>query len=188
MRAVQLIAATLALVLLSGLARADDTVTRAAYTVNPGDILSISVWKEPDLERPVLVRPDGVFSFPLAGEIQAEGQTVDQVRALLTERLERYIPDPVVTVSVTEIRGNKIYVIGQVARPGEFLVNPNVDVMQALAMAGGGTPFAQTDDIRILRRVGDDQIAIGFRYGDILRGRSLEQNIMLKAGDTVVVP
>jgi len=188
MRAVQLIAAALAVVLLTGPARADDIATRAAYTINPGDVLAISVWKEPDLERPVLVRPDGVFSFPLAGEIQAEGRTVDQVRTLVTERLERYIPDPVVTVSVTEIRGNKIYVIGQVTRPGEFLVNPNVDVMQALAMAGGTTPFAQTDNIRILRRNGGTQNAIGFRYSDIVRGRSLEQNIMLKAGDTVVVP
>lgn len=188
MRAVQLIVATLALVLTTSAVRADDAIARAAYTVNPGDVLAVSVWKEPDLERPVLVRPDGGFSFPLAGEIQAEGQTVDQVRALLTERLQRYIPDPVVTVSVTEIRGNKIYVIGQVARPGEFLVNPNVDVMQALAMAGGGTPFAQTNNIRILRRTTSGQTAIEFRYDDILRGRSLEQNIMLKAGDTVVVP
>jgi len=181
------LAAALLALLAATSAPAEDAA-RAAYMVNPGDVLAISVWKEPDLERSVLVRPDGAFTFPLAGQIDATGMSIQQVQDTLTERLERFIPDPVVTVAVVEIRGNKIYVIGQVARPGEFLVNPNVDVMQALSMAGGTTPFASLDNIRILRRESGVQQAIPFRYGDVVRGRSLEQNIMLRAGDTVVVP
>ena len=163
-------------------------LARAPYLVNAGDILSINVWKEADLERQVLVRPDGEFSFPLAGQIQAEGKSIAEIQALLTERLTRYIPDPVVTVATLEIRGNKVYVLGQVARPGEFQVNPNVDVMQALSMAGGTTPFAQLDDIRILRREGAVLSAIPFKYGEVAKGKRLQQNVMLRAGDVVVVP
>ena len=161
----------------------------AAYTVKPGDVLSIQVWKEPDLQGPVLVRPDGAFSFPLAGQIDARGKTVPELQKIITERLKKYISDPVVTVSVQEVRGNKVYVIGQVNKPGEFIVNPRVDVMQALSMAGGTTAFAALGDIMILRRVdGQQQQALPFRYTDVIRGRNLQQNIMLQAGDVVVVP
>jgi polysaccharide biosynthesis/export protein len=161
----------------------------SSYTVKPGDILSISVWKEPDLQGPVLVRPDGQFSFPLAGQLDARGKTVQELQQTVTERLKKFISDPVVTVSVQEIKGNKVYVIGQVQKPGEFVVNPRVDVMQALSMAGGTTPFAALGDIIILRRndAGQQQ-AMPFRYTDVARGRSLDQNITLQAGDVVVVP
>jgi polysaccharide export outer membrane protein len=158
------------------------------YTVNPGDVLAISVWKEVDLQAEVLVRPDGFFTFPLAGDVQAYGKTVDQIRVSLTEKLARYIPDSVVTVSTLQINGNRVYVIGQVNRPGDFLVNPRVDVMQALALAGGMTPFADRNDITILRRKGHVRMAIPFRYGDLERGKRLEQNIILQPGDLVVVP
>ena len=158
------------------------------YTVNPGDILSISVWKEDDLQSEVLVRPDGFFSFPLAGEIEATGKTIDEIRMDITEKLERYISDTVVTISATQIGGNKVFVIGQVNRPGDFLVNPRVDVMQALAMAGGMTPFADRNDITILRRKGHVRMAIPFRYSDLEKGKRLEQNIILQPGDVVVVP
>ena len=160
-----------------------------AYMVQPGDLLEISVWREEDLQRQVLVRPDGAFSFPLAGDIVATGKTVPELREEIASKLETYIPDLVVTVTVTEIRGNKIYVIGQVNDPGEFIVNPRVDVMQALSMAGGTTAFAALDDIMILRRDGSGrQQAIPFEYKDVERGRSLEQNIVLSSGDVVVVP
>jgi polysaccharide export outer membrane protein len=158
------------------------------YTVNPGDILLISVWKEDDLQGEVLVRPDGYFSFPLAGEVEATGKTVDEIRRDITEQLQRYIPDIVVTVSAQQIGGNKVYVIGQVNRPGDFLVNPRVDVMQALALAGGMTPFADVNDITILRRKGHVRMAIPFRYRDLERGKRLEQNVILQPGDVVVVP
>ncbi len=132
--------------------------------------------------------PDGAISFPLSGEINSRNKTVEQLRIELTGRLSRYIPDLVVTVSVLEINGNKVFVIGQVNNPGEFVVNPRVDVMQALSMAGGITPFADIKNIRILRRTGTGQIALEFRYDDVIRGRRLEQNIVLESGDVVVVP
>jgi polysaccharide export outer membrane protein len=159
-----------------------------AYTVKPGDVLSISVWKEPDLQGPVLVRPDGSFSFPLAGQIDARGKTVGELQQLVSDKLRKFISDPVVTVSIQEVKGNKVYVLGQVNKPGEFIVNPRVDVMQALSMAGGTTPFASLGEIVILRRSDSGQQALPFRYADVARGRNLQQNIMLQAGDVVVVP
>jgi len=161
---------------------------RPPYTVNPGDILSVSVWKEEDLTRMVIIRPDGAFSFPLAGEIKAEGQSIPQIQALLTERLERYIPEPVVTIATERVEGHNIYVIGQVQRPGKFNVSATVDVTQALSIAGGTTTFAKLDDIKILRRNNGILIAIPFDYGDIEKGKRLEQNIVLQPGDVVVVP
>ena len=158
------------------------------YKINPGDILSVSVWREEDLKSDVLIRPDGKFSFPLAGDINAKGKSLEQIRELLTKKLSRFIPDIVVSVSVVAINGNKVYVIGQVNRPGEIIANPNIDVVQALSIAGGTDPFAQLNDISILRRTENGLISIPFRYGDIEKGKRLEQNIILKAGDVVVVP
>ena len=179
----------IAVALLVAMAISGETAAQeAGYTVKPGDGLEISVWKEPDLQGPVLVTPDGSFSFPLVGQIDARGKTVTELQQVITERLGKYISDPVVTVSVREIRGNKVYVIGQVNRPGEFIVNPRVDVMQALSMAGGTTAFASLDDIRILRRDGAKQASLEFDYNAVARGKALEQNIELKAGDIVVVP
>jgi polysaccharide export outer membrane protein len=160
----------------------------ATYTVKPGDTLLVSVWKEPDLQGPVLVRPDGMFSFPLAGQLDARNKSVAELQQELTTKLKKYISDPVVTVSIQEIKGNKVYVIGQVQKPGDFVVNPRVDVMQALSMAGGATPFAALGDIMILRRTDAGQQALPFKYTDVIRGRNLQQNIMLQAGDVVVVP
>lgn len=153
-----------------------------------GDVLQVSVWKEPDLQMEVLVRPDGGFSFPLAGELAAQGKSVATLRAELTKRLARYLPDPVVTVSVKQILGNKIYVLGQVENPGEFVSNRPVDVMQALSMAGGTTVYAALNQIKILRRQEGDQISIPFRYKDVVQGQKLDQNIILRSGDIVVVP
>jgi polysaccharide biosynthesis/export protein len=158
------------------------------YTVKPGDMLSISVWKEPDLQKETLVRPDGGFSFPLVGEVDAKGKTVADLTKTLSQRLTKYISDPVVTVSVQEIKGNKVYVIGQVNRPGEFIMNPSVDVMQALSMAGGTTPFAALGDIVVLRRTPAGKQSLPFRYNDVVKGRRMDQNIDLQAGDVVVVP
>lgn len=159
-----------------------------AYAVLPGDVLQVSVWKEPDLQMQVLVRPDSAFSFPLAGDISTKGLSVVELQAELEKRLSRYLSNPVVTVSVSQVLGNKIYVIGQVNKPGEFVVNPQVDVMQALSMAGGLTAFADTNDIKILRRTGDLQTAISFKYNDVLKGKNLNQNIVLQSGDIVAVP
>jgi len=165
---------------------ADDSSTH--YSIQPGDLLEISVWREDYLEKDVVVQPDGKISFPLVGVLNAAGATVEDVQARVTERLTQYIPDPVVTVSIKEIRGNRVYVLGQVNNPGQFIMNPTVDVVQALALAGGTTPFAELNDIKILRREGKTQTLIEFRYADMARGRNLEQNIILRSGDVIIVP
>jgi polysaccharide export outer membrane protein len=159
------------------------------YRIQPGDVLNISVWKEADLQADVIVRPDGGLSFPLAGDQVAEGRTVEELRAVLAERLKKFIPDPVVTVAVRQLGGNRIYVMGKVNRPGEFPFSRPLDVMQSLSLAGGATSFADLNGIRILRREDNGkQVVIPFRYDEVSRGRHLEQNVLLKTGDTVVVP
>ena len=158
------------------------------YRLQPGDIVTISVWKEKDLETDALVRPDGGLSFPLVGDVQAAGRTVEDVRAILAQRLKSYIPDAVVTVAVKQIGGNHIYVVGRVNKPGDYPFSTPVDVMQALSLAGGTTPFAVLNDIVILRRQNGQERVLRFRYEDVIRGRSLSQNVVLESGDTVVVP
>jgi len=166
----------------------ENTPVSAGYRINPGDLLEISVWREEALQREVLVRPDGGFSFPLAGDMSAHGKTVVQIRDELAERLSRYIPDLVITVTVTGVEGNRIFVIGQVQKPGVFVMNPQLDVVQALSLAGGTTPFASLKNIRILRRENGVQRSIDFDYTEVSDGESLAQNILLKSGDVVVVP
>ena len=159
-----------------------------SYHLQPGDVMTISVWKETELQSEVLVRPDGGFSFALAGDVDAVGKTVEEIRAILVERLKRYIPNPVVTVAVKLIGGNRIYVVGRVNHAGDFPLSSPLDVMQAIALAGGTTPFAAINDIVILRRHNGEQQALHFHYSDVARGRELAQNVLLQGGDTVVVP
>lgn len=158
------------------------------YLIQPGDVLSVSVWKEDDLTQDVIVRPDGRISLPLAGEIIAAGTSLESVRANITKGLKKYIPDPVVTVSAKQLSGNRVYVIGKVNKPGEFPILRNVDVMQALSMAGGTSTYASLNNIKILRRENGTLRAIPFEYGEVEKGKHLDQNIILKAGDVVVVP
>ena len=158
------------------------------YHVQPGDMLSVSVWKETDLTLEVLVRPDGGLSFPLVGDVAAKGKSIAALREEFTERLKRYIPNPVVTVAAKTINGNRIFVLGKVQKPGEYPFGEAVDVMQALSLAGGTTSFAALNDIVILHRENGQLRAIPFRYGEVEHGRGLAQNILLQSGDTVVVP
>ena len=158
------------------------------YLIQPGDILVVSVWKETDLQSEVLVRPDGGLSLPLAGEFDAAGHSIEDLRAAIAQKLDKYVPNAVVTVSLKQLGGNRIYVIGKVNRPGEYLFVKAIDVMQALSLAGGATSFAALNDIQILRRDNGKQQAIAFRYGEVENGRKLDQNIVLRSGDTVVVP
>lgn len=161
---------------------------RPAYKVQPGDVLTVSVWKETDLQQQeILVRPDGGFTFPLAGEVDTADKSVEEIRSLLADRLKRYIPNPVVTVMLRQI-GARIYVVGRVNHPGDFPYSSPIDVMQAISLAGGTTSFAALNDIVILRRQNGAQESIPFRYSDVSRGRNLSQNIQLQSGDTVVVP
>lgn len=158
------------------------------YAIRPGDVLNISVWNEDNMTREVLVRPDGGISYPLAGELQTTGMTVSAIHDEIAKRLQKYIPDPLVTVAMQQIQGNVIYVIGKVNRPGMFVMTGDTDVMQALALAGGTATFADLKDISVLRREGGSQRAIAFNYAEIEKGRGLEQNIVLQPGDVVVVP
>jgi polysaccharide export outer membrane protein len=169
-------------------ARAGDLEAASGYKLQPGDVLTVNVWKETDLQGEALIRPDGAMSFPLAGELQAAGHTVAELTAMLDERIRKYVPDAVVTVSVKMTSGDRVYVIGKVNHPGDFPLIRPIDVMQALSLAGGATPFADTNAIRILRRDGDHLSSITFRYRDVEKGRKLAQNILLQSGDTVVVP
>ena len=158
------------------------------YKVQPGDVLAVSVWKESDLTMDITVHPDGTFTVPLIGEIRASNHSIPEIQEDIAKRLSRYIPDPVVTIGLKESVGSQIYVIGQVNAPGTFTVHRLPDVVQALSMAGGMTAYASENKIRILRRESDTQRAIGFRYGDVVKGKKLEQNIVLQDGDVVVVP
>lgn len=161
----------------------------AGYLLNAGDLLQVSVWKEPELTRDVIVRPDGRISFPLVGDVQAAGRTLTEVQQALVESLNKYVPDPVVTVALAAPNGNKVYVLGKVNRPGEYVMARPLDVMQSLAMAGGLTAFAADNKVVILRRGPDGkQTAIPFRFGAVQNGDALETNIMLNSGDIVVVP
>ena len=183
-----------ALILFSGQASLanDEAVvdrgTNQAYRISPEDVLEISVWREADLQREVTVRPDGGVSFPLVGDIHAAGLTPAELEEVITKQLDKFIPDAVVTVSVLQVQGLRIYVNGKVRSPGQFLVGRYIDVLQALTLAGGLTPFADRNDIKILRRENGREIVLEFNYGQVERGVKLEQNIILQADDTVVVP
>jgi polysaccharide export outer membrane protein len=168
--------------------QANALIPGADYLIQPGDLLQISVWKEPDLTREVLVRPDGGLSFPLAGDVQAAGNSVPDLEKELTKRIQKYIPEAVVTVAIRQALGYRFYVVGRVNRPGEFNSVRPIDVMQALALAGGTTSFAAVNDIKVLRRENGVESSIPFRYGRVQKGKSLKENIILKSGDIVVVP
>ena len=169
-------------------ASADAQSSDAAYRIRPGDRLFISVWKEEGLAQAAIVRPDGGFTFPLAGELNARDKTVAAVAEEIRARIIRFIPEALVSVDVAELRGARVYIIGQVQMPGEFTMLSALDVIQALSMAGGLTAFASPGDIRILRRNAQGQTAIPFNYNSVIRGRDLEENIPLQDGDVIIVP
>jgi len=158
------------------------------YRIGPEDVLHISVWKEEDLDRKVLVRPDGGISFPLVGDIQVSGRTPLEVQDEIRSRLQRYVPDAEVTVSVDKISGYTVFVLGEVNNPGQFTLGRYVDVVQALTLAGGTTPYASERNMQILRRQDGREVTYRFDFRDIKRGKQLEQNIILQSGDVVVVP
>lgn len=160
----------------------------AAYLLGPEDIVKISVWKDEHLTQEVVVRPDGMISFPLVGDVPAAGRTIEDVRLELVKRLNRFVQNPQVSVLAMKILSYKIYVIGRVNKPGEFLVGHYTDVLQALSLAGGLNQFAAENDIRIMRRNRGEQQVFQFRYGDVRKGKEMGQNIILERGDVVVVP
>ncbi len=159
------------------------------YTINAGDVLNISVWKEETLQQELRVLPDGTISFPLAGVVSVAGKSIQAIQKLLADKISSYITGPVVVnITVKSVEGNVVYVLGQVKTPGHFIMLAQTDVMQALTLAGGLTPFAKANSIIILRRNKNVSEVIKFEYGELETGNGLSQNHLLKSGDVIVVP
>jgi polysaccharide biosynthesis/export protein len=161
----------------------------SSYIVGEADVLRITVWKQPEISQPsVVVRPDGMISVPLVGEIKVSGMTPVQIEATLVEDLKQYVNEPRVTVTVAEVGSKTVYVTGEVEHPGAYpLVGP-VDVLQIIAKAGGVTPYARRRSVFVLRQVNGKKEKVPVNYSRIFRGKNPEQNINLQPGDTVVVP
>jgi polysaccharide biosynthesis/export protein len=158
------------------------------YVIGPQDVLEVSVWKEPELTRSVPVRPDGKISMPLLNDVQAAGLTPLQLAADITSNLKKFVTNPQVTVIVATINSQRIYILGEVTRAGAYPLLPNMTVLQALSSGGGFTQFANTKKIYVLRVENGRQEKHPFNYKDVIRGNAPDQNIVLKAGDTIVVP
>jgi len=162
----------------------DDT-----YVIGVDDVLAVNVWKEPEVSRTVPVRSDGKISLPLAGEVQASGETPRQLEQELSAKLKSYISEPEVTVIVEQIKSQKFNILGMVAKPGSYLLGNSPTVLDAIAMAGGFRDFAKQKSIYVLRQNSDGtQNRLPFNYKDVIKGKNADQNIKLQPNDTVVVP
>lgn len=159
-----------------------------AYLLNPGDQLMVSVWNEETLERTITVLPDGTISFPLVGHLTAAGETAAVLEEKITAKLDAFIADPEVNITVTSTRGNVSYVVGKVLKPGPIVMVQATTVMQALAMAGGLNEFASANAIKIIRSSGEQETILRVRYSDLEKGSDLSSNHRLEAGDVIVVP
>jgi polysaccharide export outer membrane protein len=162
--------------------------TDPAYQIGPEDVLDISVWKEPDVSRVVPVRPDGRISLPLINDVQAAGSSPQQLAKAISEKLRKYLNEPQVTVIVTAINSQRVFVVGEVLRAGAFPIIPGMTVLQALSSAGGFTTFADVKKIHVMRMRDGKHIELPFNYREVLKGDNPDQNIKLEPGDTVVVP
>lgn len=159
-----------------------------SYTLQEGDVLDVSVWGEETLKKEVRVLPDGSITFPLAGRVDVSNATTTEVEKRITEKLKTYLPDPQVTVVISSIEGNRVYVIGKVLKPGPVPLLSPLTVLQALSQAGGLDKFADGDDIKVLRTSNNVQNTISVDYDKLIDGKNLESNILLKTGDTILVP
>ena len=166
----------------------ESAVNDPAYVIGPDDIINISVWREAELSRTIPVRPDGKISLPLLNDIQAAGLTPTELSTAITEKLKKYVTDPQVTAIVTEIRSRRVYILGEVNRPGAYPLLPNMTVLQALSSAGGFSQFADLKKISVLRNEGGKQMRYPFDYKEVVKGAKAKQDILLKPGDTIVVP
>ena len=162
--------------------------TAPLYVIQPNDILEVFVWKEPDLTRKVLVRPDGRISFPLVQDMQASGISPGELKTQIERKLKEYIDSPNVTIIVDAIQSYKVFVTGKVQKPGAILAEKPITVLQALAMAGGFQEYAKTSEMSILRYYENENIVFKFDYGEVTKGKNSNQNILLRSGDVVVVP
>lgn len=161
--------------------------TSASYVIGPDDMLHISVWKEADLTNTLPVRADGMISMPLLNDVQASGLTPMQLAASITEKLKKYISDPNVTVTVVQMNSKRVYITGEVLKPGAMNLLPDMTVLQALSSAGF-TQFANTKGIYVLRTESGAQKKLPVNYKKLVKGQGMDQNIVLLPGDTIVVP
>ncbi len=162
---------------------------RADYVIGPADILRILVWKNPDISAEVPVRPDGKISVPLVNDVQAAGLTANELKDVLTQALSEFVAAPDVTVMVREVRSKNVHVIGEVMRPTEVPLVVDMRALEAIAIAGGFTPYADKSDIRVLRPNPDGSVVeYRFNYKAFLAGKHPEANLRLQPGDTIVVP
>jgi polysaccharide biosynthesis/export protein len=160
----------------------------ATYKLKAGDSLNVSVWGEETLQKDTKVLPDGSITFPLAGRVDVEGATAAEVEKRVTEKLKTYLPDPQVTVVVSGTEGNRIFILGKVLTPGPVLMTGPMTVMQALSLAGGLDKFADLGSIKVLRNGKNGQIVFPVDYNALIKGQKLESNILLNAGDTILIP
>jgi len=159
-----------------------------SYVIGCGDKLQVIVWGHKNLSTNSVVRPDGMISLPLLGDIRAEGHSVNDLKKELNIRMSEYIQEPSVSVSVSEINSLKVYVIGEVNQPGEFDLMSYTTVLQVIAQAGGFTDYAKKNKIQIIRIQGNEKVKIKFNYKQVIKGKNLDQNIPLKPGDVILVP
>lgn len=158
------------------------------YKIGSGDILFISVWKDDALTKQCVVLPDGKIHFPLIGQIVAEGKTVEELKREMHDKIHQFIPDPILHVEVQQVASLMIYVIGRVNNPGRHMIGSNINVLQALAIAGGLNPFAEEDEIKIFRERNGETFIYHFDYCEVSEGVNIDQNICLERGDVVIVP
>jgi polysaccharide export outer membrane protein len=164
------------------------SVGEPEYKIGPQDVLQIDVWKEPEISRTIPVRPDGKISVPLLHDVQAAGLTALELAASLRDGLSKYLTNPQVNVTVTQINSRRVYLTGEVNRAGAIPLLPNMTVLQALASGGGFTQFAKMKNIYVLRTENGKQVKHPFNYKEVVKGNLSEQNILLQDGDTIVVP
>jgi polysaccharide export outer membrane protein len=158
------------------------------YVIGPNDTLSVLFWRDKDMSADVVVRPDGNITLPLLNDIQAAGLTPEQLRERILAEARRYIEDPSPTVVVKEINSRRVFITGQVEKPGPYPIAAPMTVLQLIAISGGLKEFADGKNILVMRTENGRQVAYSFDYKELLKGKNLRQNIGLKPGDTVVVP
>jgi len=164
------------------------TTPEPLYVIQPNDVLEVFVWKEPDLSRKALVRPDGRISVPLVQDLQAAGLTPAELKGKIEEALRDYIASPSVTVIVDQIQNYRIYVTGKVNNPSSYMLEKPITVLQAISLAGGFQEYADESEIKIVRTYGKEYVYLDFNYKEVIKGKQTNQNILLRSGDVVVVP
>jgi polysaccharide biosynthesis/export protein len=163
-------------------------ITDENYVIGPEDVITVFVWKEPDLTQTLAVRPDGKISLPLLNDLEASGSTTAQLKERIISGLKQYIASPTVTVIVQAARSQKASIIGEVTKPGTYLLNGPTNLLQLISLAGGFRDFASTDKVNVIRQENGKTVNIKFNYRDFVKGKNLNQNIQLRPGDIIVVP